>query len=95
LVKVLRTAEEFREQAKARNIKRWPIHDCSMCGYECGYLFNEAGEVAYDSGCDCVLSLGDRISPREWENVAEHYNMQSSENYIKEMDEFWGFVTKN
>lgn len=84
----MRSGDDFKKQAVKLNITKWPMHDCSICGYPCGYLFR-GDEVFYDSGCDCVNYTN--IQPRNWEDVAEHYNMQSHPDVIKKMDEFWGF----
>lgn len=83
----MKEAKEFKEQATKNNIKEWRIHDCSICGYPCGYIFEE-DRVLYDSGCDC--SYGGE-SLRDWDDVAEHYNMQTNEDVIKKMNLFWGF----
>lgn len=85
-----KTAEQFKQQVAKKNILKWPVHDCSMCGYECGYLFNYEGyEVVYDNGCYCTGIT--RNSQRSWEDVLEHYNLQTHPDVIKEMDKFWGF----
>ena len=84
----MKTAEDFKRQAKLKNIVWWGIHECSMCGYGCGYKI-DGDNLYYDNGCDC--SYGGGPEPRNWENLASHYNMQSSEKYKKEMDKFWGF----
>lgn len=84
-----RTAEEFQQAAKEKNITSWPIHDCSICGYHCGYKIIE-DSVAYDSGCDCVSYID--IQPRSWEDIAHQYNMQDHPGVIDKMDQFWGFA---
>jgi hypothetical protein len=85
----MRTMEEFK-QAKKNNITRWSIYLCSLCGYDCGYIF-DGENVSYDSGCYCVTYCP-CIKPRSWEDVADYYNMQKNENHIAKMDLFWGFV---
>lgn len=93
---MLRSVEEFKQAAKDNGIKEWRIHNCSMCGYPCGYLIN--GDVVYyDAGCDCVWR-----PPREssWEDLADHYNRNQPENnplaegkpWLEEMQQFWGFA---
>lgn len=84
----MKTAQDFKEQAEKNKITWWNIHDCSMCGYPCGYLIHN-GEVSYDNGCNCTGS--ENINPRTWEDIAGQYNMQSSPNIIQEYDKFWGF----
>lgn len=82
-----RMPEEFIRAAKRMGEGRWVIRTCSMCEYPLGYVFKD-GEVAFDSGCDCV----DRkhIETSSWVNVAATYNVQSDE-VRKLFDEFWGF----
>lgn len=81
-------AEAFRKAQKEKNISRWAIHDCSICGYQCGYVFR-GDDVFYDSGCNCTNFDGFQL--RSFADVASHYNMQRNPDYIKKMDEFWGF----
>lgn len=83
-----RTAEQFQRQVELYKITKWPIHSCSICNYPCAYVF-KAGLVGYDSGCNC--GKGQNITLREWEDVASHYNMQTNEEYIAVMDNFWKF----
>lgn len=87
----MRTAQEFKQQAKERNITKWHIRECSICGYPLAYFFSpDFEEVAFDSGCDCT-SGGPNYQRRSWESVAEIYNMQTQPDVIKKMDAFWGF----
>lgn len=88
-----RTAEEFRRQAITKGISRWVVRNCSFCRYPCGYLFligDAHSEVGYDSGCKCS-TYPSPLQERTWDDVAEHYNIQSSRDVLKEYDEFWGF----
>ena len=87
----MRTPLEFKEQSNKHGITYWKIHNCSMCGYECGFHI-DGDSVGYDNGCHCTRkSLN--ISSREWEDVAEQYNMQSNSDVIREYDGFWKFDT--
>lgn len=86
----MKTVQDFKTAAKEKNITRWNIHDCSICGYVCGYII-QGDQVYYDSGCDCIGR--ENVQPRSWHDIVEHYNMQTSEKYIKEMNAFWGFST--
>lgn len=84
-----RKPEEFRDAVMTKGITQWPIHRCSICGYQCAYLFNYAdAEVMYDAGCDCVIRWP---MPRTWADVAAQYNMQSHPPVIAAYDAFWGF----
>lgn len=67
-----RTVEEFKAAVKQHNITRWPIRNCSICGYEMSYMFR-GDKVFYDTGCTCTYNRGD-LEPRMWEQVAESYN---------------------
>jgi len=84
----MKIVEDFKRQAKEKNITRWNIHDCYMCGYQCGYIIR-GDKVFYDSGCDCTG--GSPLQIRSWEDLTGFYNMQNSKKYINEMDKFWGF----
>lgn len=68
---------QVKAAVAAAKRKFWKVHDCSMCGYPCGYLFND-DEVAYDSGCDCVR-YSPVIQPRTYADVANQINMQNDE----------------
>lgn len=83
-----RTGEDFARAAAERQIARWIIHRCSLCGYPCGYYFAD-GVVGYDSGCDCTDGGG--LQSRAWDDVAALYNMQKNPRVIAEYDAFWGF----
>lgn len=92
---MLRTAEELKIQAKLKGITRWPVHDCSMCGYPCGYIIN-GDRVAYDSGCDCVTYSN--VQPRSWDDLAYAYNLNQpernpdiSQKYLEELNKIWQF----
>lgn len=88
---MVRTANEFKQAAIAKNIQSWPIRDCSLCGYMLKYIFSDDKEqVAFDTGCDCT-SYPNVYHFSSYEDVAQHYNCQTSKEYIKEMDDFWGF----
>jgi hypothetical protein len=85
----MKQAQDFKQQALKHEIQSWPIRNCSFCHYQCGYFFSpDLENVVYDTGCDC--SWGGE-QPRDWEDVAEHYNLQEDSDVIKGMDEFWKF----
>lgn len=72
-------------------LKKWDIHDCSLCGYACGYRFvpDEQGrtvDVYYDSGCHCLRAPQ---RPRTWDDVIGHVTMQTNPDTIKRHKEFW------
>lgn len=85
----MKTIEDFKKAAKEKNIAHWIIHNCSGCGYRCGFILDlDRDQLLYDNGCYCYMQPP---RPRNWWDLADHYNMQESEEYIKEMDLFWGF----
>lgn len=83
----MKTIQDFKKQAKAKSITKWDIHKCSMCGYQCGYLIR-GDDLFYDNGCFCSMNPP---NPRDWQDLPDHYNNQKNEDYIKEMNKFWGF----
>ena len=85
-----KTRIDFQIAAFKKIPRKWPIHNCSICGYECGYVFDDDAEkVAYDSGCYCIGIKN--INEISWNRLANYYNMQTNEDTIKMMNEFWGF----
>jgi len=85
----MKTPNDFAMAAETLGLTRWQMHDCSICGYKCGYIFDGA-RVFYDNGCNCISYYN---PPREssWTEVADHYNLQVSPCVIEEYDRFWGF----
>ena len=49
------------------------IHNCSICGYECGYSWID-GKLHYDTGCDCTHLAGG-FEPREESDLIELLEM--------------------
>jgi len=90
-MKKQRTASEFKKAVELYGIKRWHIHFCCLCGYDCGYRFID-GKVFYDNGCDCGwINPKPKLHERTWEDVAYQYNIQDDEKVIATMDKFFGF----
>lgn len=86
--KKVRSNMDFMQQAKKKNIKFVVNHECAICGHPVGWrIYDDV--VTYDSGCDCSCMSNERRS--SWEEIADFYNMQTSERVISEMDKFWGF----
>ena len=92
---MIRTKEELKSQASQRGLKKWIIHNCSMCGYPCGFIFRDDG-VLYDSGCGCADYIDTRQS--SWEEVEQTYNRNQpennpaiSQNYLDRTNEVWLF----
>lgn len=92
---MIKSADELKAQAALKGITFWPVHDCSICGYTCGYyLYLE--KPYYDSGCNCVYSQN--LDPRSWEDVAYTYNLNQPENnpqirpeFLKTLNLTWQF----
>lgn len=92
-----RSAEEFKAQATALDRDHWTIRDCGLCGYPLSYIFHDDGSVSFDSGCNCCGG-GPTLSPRTWDEIAEHYNRNQPERnpeitreWLDKADEFWQF----
>lgn len=84
----MKTAAEFQMARNSQDLTEWLIHDCAICGYHCGYLF-DGEHVFYDSGCYCTS--GAPLRPKTWQHVADHYNMQTHPDTIAKYNTFWGF----
>lgn len=96
---MIKTIEELKAQAAKIGLGFYPVHNCSMCGYPCGYII-EGDRVAYDSGCDCTSYSN--VQPRDWQDLARTYNMNQPENNPKISQEFleklnliWQFEQRN
>lgn len=87
-----RQPEEFQRQAATHHFvnTRWPHHDCAICGYWTAFIFYQ-GRAYFDSYCGCSSY---RTTPEEctWQDVADHYNMQTNPAVIAQMDAFWHFT---
>lgn len=83
-----KTSEDFKTAVAKKNIQFWPIHNCSICEYPCGYVFKD-DQVFYDNGCYCTY--GQNLNPQDWGDVARQYNMQTNLLHIEEMNKFFGF----
>ena len=91
----MKTIQDFQQKAKEKDIKKVPVHNCSMCDYLCGYIIR-GEEVFYDNGCGCVWG-GER--PSSWQEIADDYNRNQRENnkdisqeWLDKTDKFWGFI---
>lgn len=83
----MKTPEEFKKQAKLKEITFWKSHNCGICDVEVGTEI-ENGEASYRSACGCAWSPNHSYG---WNYVAERYNRQTNEDVITEMNKFWGF----
>lgn len=84
-------SKEFLEkQVISRGITEWNMHDCSLCGYPCGYLFqviDNKVKVSYDRGCYCCKCPSYSTTMKD---VIRHLEMQTNLNVINEYKAFWG-----
>lgn len=85
----MKTGLDFKNAVEKHGITEWHIHNCSICGYDCGYRFIN-GDVYYDNGCYCTC--GENLNSRTWDDVANQYNMQDNTNVIAKMDKLFKFV---
>jgi hypothetical protein len=87
------TKEHILDQIIRFDHERWNIHTCSICGYECGYIFKITKQnnvlVSYDNGCYCTSVPQQRRTSIQ--NLIEHINMQDNENVIQEYNKFWNW----
>jgi len=80
LVELLRTIRE-------RDIRRWTLRECSMCGRPLYYIFENPDEVWFSSACDCVR-YESAPEPRTWDEVLRCFNMQTPEIRARMWAEF-------
>lgn len=87
----MKKADDFKTAAKEKGIIFWPVHNCSICDYECGFLFYEfpGNDVVYDHGCHCTWKKN--FTAQAWDDVAKQYNIQGNKKVMQEYAEFWGF----
>jgi len=85
-----KTAADFQQQVKEKNITSWILRHCSMCDAPLSFLF-DGDDVYYDSGCDCVTYIT-IPQERSYQDLANLYNQNiENEGWIKEINEFFGF----
>jgi hypothetical protein len=75
---MIKTKEELKEQAEKIGLKKWKIHNCSMCDYPCGYIIGNT-EVWYEH-------LTESYNMNQPEK-----NPKISAEYLKELNEIWKF----
>ena len=94
---MIKTAEELKKQVEEKVISFYPVHNCSMCGYRCGYIIsNDFEQVDYDSGCGCTGSSN--VQRSSWNDLTETYNRNQPENnpnikevFLDKLNETWKF----
>ena len=84
----MKTGQDFRDAVELNNLTQWHIHNCSICGYDCGYRFI-SGEVYYDNGCYCTC--GENLNKRTWGDVANQYLIQTNPEVINGMNKMFNF----
>lgn len=76
---------------KAVKHKKYDLHSCSMCGYPCGWSY-EQGVLGYDNGCWCTSN------PQGWHPVEESeldFYLEPSRGHIKNITEFCEAVERD
>ncbi len=88
----MRKPEEFKAKAKENKIHHWPMGSCSICHSPTQFLFGEYedGDVYFDGRCECTQYFG-QPQLRDWQSVANHYNLQTNSEVIEKYDKYWGF----
>lgn len=84
-----RSPTDFRIAAETQGITRWPHHDCAICGYTLAFIFR-GDRVIFDRGCHCTKGPMEKLDS-SWEEVADYYNIQTNEDVIERMNDFWNF----
>jgi hypothetical protein len=88
------TKEHIIDQIIRFDLSGWNVHDCSICGYKCGYRFKITKQnkvlISYDNGCNCMYGARQSRSSSIGELI-EHINMQDNENVIQEYNKFWNW----
>jgi hypothetical protein len=80
------TADHVRSVVRASGRSWWTLRACSICDRPVGYSF-AATDPAWDGSCDCTPTWTPPET-RTWEEVAEHFNMQSAPTREAEWDRF-------
>ena len=87
-------SEDYLEkQILEKYIKKWNMHNCSLCGYECGFIFDISNDkvlVRYDNGCYCMSSVPKKSSLSK---IIEHMEIQTNLKVINEYKSFWSLNT--
>lgn len=86
----LPSVEFLKNQIISQGITEWHNHDCSLCGYPCGYRFRVIKNfvhVTYDRGCYCLSSHPD---PRNLKDVINQMEIQDNLDIINKYKAFWG-----
>jgi len=69
------TKETIKAIEKMEAGEKLVLHNCSMCGYPCGFLIIDS-QLHYDSGCDCT-TYEYNIEPRELEELTKYTQQES------------------
>lgn len=83
----------LKKQIIDKRIKKWNVHDCSICNYKCGFIFDTCKQdnvtLLYDCGCYCLYQPPRTAS---FEQVINHMQIQSNLDVINEYKLFWGIT---
>ena len=79
------TETQIKEAVVARQIKRWPIRACSVCGSELYFTFSR-GAAFFDRSCGCT---GKRLPVAfAWSRLAKTFNRQTPEARKRAWEDF-------
>ena len=78
---------EVEEAVNENNITCWFPFKCSICGETYGFYFN-CGQVTFNGACGCCSIFGDRVT--NYQEIANIYNSNKSEEFRKEMLSYFG-----
>lgn len=80
------TGNDIKNAVLKNNIIVWYPYRCSICNEPYGYYFYN-GIVTFNGSCGCSSAFGERLS--SYDKVAEIYNMNTDEQFRKEMLEYF------
>lgn len=80
------TGNDIKNAVLKNNITVWYPYRCSICNEPYGYYFYN-GIVTFNGSCGCSSAFGERLS--SYDEVAEIYNMNTDEQFRKEMLEYF------
>lgn len=70
------TYSQLEEILQGRIGSRIAIHNCSMCGYRCGFIVHSIDNIWYDSGCYCTGCGGGYQASVQ--DILNHHNIQTT-----------------
>ena len=89
----MKTAEDFKRQAKKLNLDGWEIGKCEKCNKDIYFSFSTDYETVFLSNWCTCYACGWLLPTYEvsWQTVAWHFVNQGHPDYINKMIDFWRF----